>query len=200
MDSKDYESTTFYSRKYRNFSTMIIIPAAILVLILFIGSFLTMRQNTVSSVGVIEPKQVISLTNSGYQEGQIINKNKQKWQVHLDEKKANLVHLMPLISGSNKVNILMYLPGNKIAAIKKGQQVHFQTENSSGTADRVTGKVSSVGVYPVNVRNSNLYEVVCEAKVSPKINIKYGMEGDATIITGESTYFEYFRDKVLNKR
>ena len=40
MDAKEYESTEFYSYKFKNFSTMIIIPAAIFVLLLFIGSFL----------------------------------------------------------------------------------------------------------------------------------------------------------------
>jgi hypothetical protein len=29
--------------------------------------------------------------------------------------------------------------------------------------------------------------------------VKYGMEGNATIITGKSTYFEYFKDKILNQ-
>ena len=59
MDAKNYESTEFYSYKYRNFSTMIIIPAAIFVLLLFVGSFFAVRQNTVSSVGVVEPTVVI---------------------------------------------------------------------------------------------------------------------------------------------
>ena len=55
MDAKEYESTEFYSYKFKNFSTMIIIPAAIFVLLLFIGSFFAVRQSTVSSVGVVEP-------------------------------------------------------------------------------------------------------------------------------------------------
>jgi hypothetical protein len=40
MDANEYESTEFYSYKFKNFSTMVIIPAAIFVLLLFIGSFL----------------------------------------------------------------------------------------------------------------------------------------------------------------
>lgn len=58
MDAKDYESTEFYSYKFKNFSTMIIVPAALLVFLMFIGSF-AIRQSTVSSVGVIEPVTVI---------------------------------------------------------------------------------------------------------------------------------------------
>lgn len=47
-NTKDYESTEFYTYKFKNFSTMIIIPMAILVLLLFIGSVFATRENTVS--------------------------------------------------------------------------------------------------------------------------------------------------------
>lgn len=199
MNNKDYESTEFYSYKYRNFSTIIIIPVAILVLLLFIGSFFAIKQNVVSSTGVIEPAQVVNIANSNYQEGQVIKKQNQKWLVHLDEKKENIVHLMPLLTAKNKVNIVAYVPANKISAIKKGQVLHFQTANSGGTTDRLTGKVTTIGTYPVRINGGSLYEVVCNAKINSQSNIKYGMEGDATIITGKSTYFEYFKDKVLNR-
>lgn len=52
MNNKDYESTEYYSYKFKNFSTMIIIPMAILVLILIVGSFFATRQSTVTSTGM----------------------------------------------------------------------------------------------------------------------------------------------------
>ena len=68
---------------------------------------------------------------------------------------------------------------------------------------RLTGKVEKIGVYPINVNKQSMYEVISFAKVSD-INVKYGMQGNATIVTGRSTYrstyFKYFLDKVLNKR
>lgn len=79
MDAKEYESTEFYSYKFKNFSTMIIIPAAIFVLLLFIGSFFAVRQSTVSSVGVVEPTVVINQKNVSYDEGQVVTKHGQKW-------------------------------------------------------------------------------------------------------------------------
>lgn len=56
MDGKDYESTEFYSYKFKNFSTMIIIPMTILALILIVGSFFATRQSTVTSIGIVEPQ------------------------------------------------------------------------------------------------------------------------------------------------
>lgn len=197
MGAKDYESTKFYSYKFQNFSTIIIIPMALLVLLLIVSSFFAVRQSTVTSTGVIEPKNVLNVVNRNYHEGQIISKNTEKWLVHKDNKKENIVHLLPIIKAKTKVNIIAYFPGNKIGAIKKGQLLHFQISNSSGTTDRLVGKVKEIGVYPVNIHGSNAYEVISEAK--PNKAVKYGMEGKATIITGKSTYFEYFKDKILNQ-
>lgn len=64
---------------------------------------------------------------------------------------------------------------------------------------RLIGKVKAIGVYPVNVNKQSGYEVISTATINDE-NVKYGMQGNATIVTGSSTYFEYFLDKVLNKK
>lgn len=76
MSSKDYESTEFYSYKFKNFSTIIIIPMAMLVLILILSSFFAIRQSTVTSTGIIEPKGTINVANKNYHEGQVIRENR----------------------------------------------------------------------------------------------------------------------------
>lgn len=111
--------------------------------------------------------------------------------------KYQISQMLPIVKTKNKVNVITYFPSNKIGAIKKGQTLHFQLSNANGTTDRLVRKVKEVGVYPVNVHGNNVYEVICEAH--PNKDVKYGMEGNATIITGKSTYFEYFKDKVLNQ-
>ena len=47
---------------------------------------------------------------------------------------------------------------------------------------------------PVSYTHLDVYKR--QAKLDK--DVKYGMEGNATIITGKSTYFEYFKDKILN--
>ena len=76
MNSKDYESTEFYSYKFKNFSTMIIIPMALLVFILIIGSFFAIRQSTVTSTGIVEPQSTLDIANKNYHEGQIIKRTR----------------------------------------------------------------------------------------------------------------------------
>lgn len=197
MDAKDYESTKFYSYKFKNFSTMIIIPAAILVFLVFIGSFFALRQSTVSSVGVIEPVTVIKQKAANYDEGQIVTKHGQKWVAHIDQDDA--VNLMPMIAAKKNVKIITYVPSNKVSTIKKGQTINFSVSTGDGLTSRLTGEVKKIGIYPVNVNKQSGYEVISTAKINDE-NVKYGMQGNATIVTGSSTYFEYFLDKVLNKR
>ncbi len=176
---------------------MIIVPAALLVFLMFIGSFFAIRQSTVSSVGVIEPVTVIKQKAANYDEGQIVTKHGQKWVAHIDQDDA--VNLMPMIAAKKKVKIITYVPSNKVSTIKKGQKINFSVSTGDGLTNRLTGRVKEIGVYPVNVNKQSGYEIISTAKINDE-NVKYGMQGNATIVTGSSTYFEYFLDKVLNKR
>lgn len=197
MDAKNYESTEFYSYKYRNFSTMIIIPAAIFVLLLFVGSFFAIRQSTVSSVGVVEPTVVIKQKNVNYDEGQVVTKHGQKWVAHVDQDSG--ISLMPVMKAKNKIKIVTYVTSNKISTIKKGQSLNFSVSTGDGLTRRLTGKVKKIGVYPVNMNKQNMYEIISTAKVNDE-NIKYGMQGNVTIMTGRSTYLKYLLDKVRNNK
>ena len=197
MDAKEYESTEFYSYKFKNFSTMIIIPAAIFVLLLFIGSFFAIRQSTVSSVGVVEPTVVIKQKNVNYDEGQVVTKHGQKWVAHVDQDSG--ISLMPVMKAKNKIKIVTYVTSDKVSTIKKGQSLTFSVPTGDGLTRHLTGKVKEIGVYPVNMNKQNMYEIISTAKVNDE-NIKYGMQGYVTIMTGRSTYLKYLLDKVRNNK
>ncbi|KRM99159.1 lactacin F transporter auxillary protein [Lactobacillus taiwanensis DSM 21401] len=197
MDAKEYESTEFYSYKFKNFSTMIIIPAAIFVLLLFIGSFFAIRQSTVSSVGVVEPTVVIKQKNVNYDEGQVVTKHGQKWVAHVDQDSG--ISLMPVMKAKNKIKIVTYVTSDKVSTIKKGQSLTFSVPTGDGLTRHLTGKVKEIGVYPVNMNKQNMYEIISTAKVNDE-NIKYGMQGNVTIMTGRSTYLKYLLDKVRNNK
>ncbi|WP_347284430.1 hypothetical protein [Lactobacillus taiwanensis] len=197
MDAKEYESTEFYSYKFKNFSTMIIIPAAIFVLLLFIGSFFAIRQSTVSSVGVVEPTVVIKQKNVNYDEGQVVTKHGQKWVAHVDQDSG--ISLMPVMKAKNKIKIVTYVTSDKVSTIKKGQSLTFSVPTGDGLTRHLTGKVKEIGVYPVNMNKQNMYEIISTAKVNDE-NIKYGMQGNVTIMTGRSAYLKYLLDKVRNNK
>ncbi|CDK36079.1 AbpD bacteriocin export accessory protein [Ligilactobacillus salivarius cp400] len=54
MEDKFLESSEFYSARFRNFSTMIIIPFTILLLAVVIFSFFGKKEITIQGAGTLE--------------------------------------------------------------------------------------------------------------------------------------------------
>ena len=61
MDKRFLESSEFYSCRYNNFSTMIIIPVVILLCGLIIFSFFGKREISIEGQGNLEPKQNVHI-------------------------------------------------------------------------------------------------------------------------------------------
>ena len=116
MDYKDLESSKFYSYKFKNFSTIIILPAFLLVVFVLIGSVFAVREKTVKLVGVIEPTSSLNIKDTAnYYEGQSLNKGRsiilssgqkkkltEKSVVHLSQNKAVI---FPSLANQKKLEI-----------------------------------------------------------------------------------------------
>ena len=199
MKNNSYMSSKYYTYNFKNFSTMIITPMTILLMLILIIPFFAIRQNSVKGKGILGPEEIYNIKNNNYQEGEIVKRENQDWIVHIDEKRKSIVHLIPLIKTGKNIEIVVYLPPNKISAVKKGQQLSLQLENADGKFNRLTGKVKTIAIYPTNFGNLNLYQVIATTKVK-RDDLKYGMQGEVSIITGKSTYFDYFKNKILDKK
>lgn len=212
MSDQDLESSKFYSYKFRNFSTMIILPAFILVILLFLGSFFAVHENVVNSMGVITPDHVLSLQNRAYREGQKLSKGinltlangkkrvlKDNAIVHLDNKDSVA---MPDIKNRRKLRVVTYVPSSEVAVLNKGQQVRFQIENKQGMSEILNGKIISIGTYPVQQKGMSMFEVETMLKTtkSERKFLRYGMQGKVSIITGKASYFNYIKYKLLNSK
>ena len=55
MNKKYLESSEFYSARFNNFSTMIIVPIFLIFIGVILFSFVGKREITIDSVGIIEP-------------------------------------------------------------------------------------------------------------------------------------------------
>lgn len=212
MNDQNLESSKFYSYKFHNFSTMIILPAFILVILLFIGSFFAEHENVVDSVGVVEPDRVVSLKNNGYKEGQRISKGtnitlangKQKLLknniiVHLDDEGSVA---MTDMKDKSSLKIVTYIPDDEVATLAKRQKVRYQVKNKQGVITILNGKVINIGTYPVQQKETNVFKVdvlIKTTKFERKF-LRYGMQGKVTIITGRVSYFNYIKSKVLNSK
>ncbi|GAA2865085.1 HlyD family efflux transporter periplasmic adaptor subunit [Lactobacillus intestinalis] len=212
MDSKELESSKFYSYKFRNFSTMIIFPAFLFVIGILISSFFVMRENTVKSIGVIVPSSYHVLKDNHFVEGQHLGTGthvtlangeqttlKNKGFIHIDRRE---VQLFPEITNHKNVMIETYIPGKQIAMIKKGQQGQFQILGDQGGSIFLKGKVIRVGEYPAYQKEASLFKVnvkIMATNSQLKI-LRYGMQGNCSIITGKLSYFNYLKSKILNTK
>lgn len=212
MDYKDLESSKFYSYKFKNFSTMIIFPAFLLIIFILIGSVFAVREKTIKLVGIIEPTSSLNIkNNSNYYEGQILKKGsnivldsgkKEKLsenrEVHLDQ---NKVVAFPNFDNQKRLEVLSYAPDDEISLLKNNQKIKFQIRNRYGENIIIDGKVESVAIYPKEIKGREGYLV--ESSISPskeeKLYLRYGMESPVTIIISKQTYFDFLKEKVLDK-
>lgn len=212
MTDQYLESSKFYSYKFHNFSTMIILPAFILVILLFIGSFFAVHENVINSIGVVEPDHIVSLKKNGYKEGQKISKGtiitladnkkrliKNNIIVHLDDEDSIA---MPDIKDKGSLKIVTYIPDDEVATLAERQKVRFQVKNKQGVLTILNGKVISLGTYPVQQKGMNAFKVdiLIKTTKSEREFLRYGMQGKVTIITGKTNYFNYIKSKVLNSK
>lgn len=213
MKSDDLESSKFYSYKFKNFSTMIILPAFLLVVILFISSFFATKENVIQTVGVIEPKSSIKIKDTTYDEGDVVPKGKQVsissgQKIALSEQ--NVVHiskkdetiLFPDINDEKSLEVIFYVSGQDIASLSKGQKIRFELNDQDSRTTIITGKIQSISVYPETNKGQTEYEVISTIKLTKKEKkfLRYGMQGNVSVITGKETYFNYLKSLFLDEK
>lgn len=213
MKSDELESSKFYSYKFKNFSTMIILPAFVLVVILFVGSFFATKENVIQTVGVIEPKSSIKIKDTTYNEGDIVPKGKQvsiSSSKKITLEKQSIVHvskkdetiLFPDINDEKSLEVISYVSGQNIASLKKNQKIRFELNSQDDGTTVITGKIQSISVYPEMNKGRAEYEVISTIKPAKKEknSLRYGMQGKLSVITGKETYFNYLKTLFLDEK
>lgn len=212
MEYKDLESSKFYSYKFKNFSTMIILPAFLLVVFVLVGSVFAVREKTVKLVGIVEPTSSLNVKNDAeYYEGQIIGKGKSvvlNSERKIKTSKVNEVHF----SGNNvvlfpnltdqEIKVASYAPNDEISLLKNGQKIKFQIKNRYGENIIIDGKINSVAIYPKEVGGKEGYLVMSTILPTEKEKsyLRYGMESQVTVIISRQTYFNFLKDELFDKQ
>ncbi|TSO25770.1 ABC transporter permease [Lactobacillus sp. LL6] len=213
MDYKNLESSKFYSYKFKNFSTMIILPVFLLVVFILIGSIFAVREKTIKLVGIIEPTSSLNIKNTvNYHEGQCLNigsnviltsgkkkKLNQKSEVHLAQ---NKVILFPNLDNQKNLEIVSYAPNDEVSYLKRNQKIKFQIRNRYGENIIINGKIESVAIYPKEVNDKEAYLVV--SSISPskseKAYLRYGMQSQVSVIVNRQTYFNFLKEKIFDEK
>lgn len=114
---------------------------------------------------------------------------------------ASLAEIYPVLRQQKYLRIKSYVPTTDISSVKKGQQLRFKVTRNVPKPVLLTGKIKQISVSPITINHGNYYLVTATAKINPKQKklLKYGMEGTTSVITGKETFFNYYKNKLLNK-
>lgn len=130
--------------------------------------------------------------------------------IHINEQYRNaqyipigskIAEIYPILNYQNYIKIKSYISVTDISSIKKGQKIRFKVTRNVPKPIILTGRIKNISVSPVNIGKNTVYLITSVAKVSKSTRqlLKYGMVGTTSVITGNKTIFEYYKEKFLNK-
>lgn len=115
-------------------------------------------------------------------------------------KGTEIAQILPDMNQTKKVMITYYVNSNDIATIKRGQSVRLRLDKISNQDIVLLGKVKAIDASSTETKEGNLFKVKAQATISEADSriLKYGMQGRVTSIIGKKTFFNYYKDKILN--
>ncbi|MGT2923699.1 HlyD family efflux transporter periplasmic adaptor subunit [Streptococcus caviae] len=131
----------------------------------------------------------------------IIHTNPKYEGMNLIPKWAEIGQLYPDIRKTKKVLITYYVSSDDVVSMKKGQKTRLSLERKGNDRITLEGKINTVALSATKTKSGNLFKVTAKVTVSKKDSklVKYGMTGKTVTVTDKKTYFNYFKDKLLNK-
>ncbi|TYC50563.1 bacteriocin secretion accessory protein [Weissella muntiaci] len=115
---------------------------------------------------------------------------------------SNVASIYPMLTKETKLTVVFYITSSEISNIKNGQKIRYSIVQDVPRPMVINGIVTQIDNATTQVGKGSYYKVVAEI---PKIksqdieHIRYGTQGKVAIITGEKTWFNYIKDKVLDK-
>ncbi|WEV40252.1 HlyD family efflux transporter periplasmic adaptor subunit [Lactobacillus sp. ESL0681] len=136
------------------------------------------------------PKSGVLHINDQYQKAQYIPAGSEVAQIY------------PVLQKQTELQLKSYVSTADISSVKRGQKIRFKITRNVPKPVIITGKIKQISVSPVNIdKQQTAYVVTSTAQVSPATRklLKYGMVGSTSIITGKRSFFNYYKDKLLNQ-
>lgn len=115
-------------------------------------------------------------------------------------KGTEIAQIYPDITKTNEVLITYYVPSAYMTNLKKGQTTRLTLEKIGKQSITIIGNINKIDTSATETKQGNLFKVTAKAKIS-KFNgqvIKYGLQGRVTIVIAKKSFFDYYKDKLLN--
>ncbi|WP_229955153.1 HlyD family efflux transporter periplasmic adaptor subunit [Lactiplantibacillus plantarum] len=113
---------------------------------------------------------------------------------------AEIAKILPIIKQQRRVNVKLYISTADISSVKVKQAIRFKVTRNVPKPIILDGVVTKIGVSPVEESKATFYEVTAAVPITADQAqlLRYGMIGQTAIITGKVTWFDYYKDKVLD--
>ena len=256
FDQARLASTEFYSHRFKNFATMVIIPATCALILVSIFMFVAKREITIQTVGELTPTHAplsiqatsnAQIVSNHLQEGRFVNKGetllvyhqtnahverhileaKQKEQqsvthnyqitaprsgiLHVESdfpdkqyitRGTQLAEIVPSLISQRSAKLVLYVLPTVITSIHPGQRVRFQLARKVPVPVIINAHVVNIDVEPTITKSGNMFKVVATVRLTKALSrqLRYGMQGQASIITGKKTYWRYVIDQLSARK
>ncbi|MEW4354600.1 bacteriocin secretion accessory protein [Streptococcus pneumoniae] len=156
---------------------------------------LEVEGNNKIQAGLTEKGEILA------QEDGILHLNPETKSSSLVPEGTRLAQLYPTLAENSKVKITSYISSKDISSIKEGDKVRFTTVDDANKQMTLTSTISSIDTNATKTEKGNFFKIEAETTLTKKEAsiLRYGLEGRLVMITGQKTYFNYYKDKFLNQ-
>lgn len=130
----------------------------------------------------------------------ILHINDEYSESHYISAGANLAQILPILKNQKTLKVKAYISTVDISSIKVGQKVRFKVTRNVPKPIILTGKIYKISISPVEIGKENYYQIEAKTDIenTNKDLLKYGMQERMVVITGKTTFFEYYKNKLFN--
>ena len=113
---------------------------------------------------------------------------------------SEIAQIYPNIQETKEVLITYYVTSEYVPLLKEEQVARLKLEKIGNQSITIIGKIHSIDRTATKTEQGNLFKVTALAQLPDKDSniIQYGLQGQVTSIIDKKTYFDYYKDKILN--
>jgi competence factor transport accessory protein ComB len=109
-----------------------------------------------------------------------------------------IAQISPELTNQTLLSVQFELPATKISGVKVGQRVRYRISQNISKPVVLTGVIKQIDVTPTSTKNGNFFEITANLRATSKQyqQLRYGLEGQVIVITGEKTWVKYIWDNI----
>ena len=150
-------------------------------------------------------KQTIQLLNEQIQ--QAVIKAPITGKIHLNDEVKGLTEIptgtviAEIYPALNKEKQLFtaYIPSSDMTRVKVNMPVHLKIDNKGVKTEILNGKLTQIAETSTPTEKGDFYLVKGTISIPKKLNIRYGITGELSLIIGKKTYLQQIKDWIFNE-